>query len=83
MSRTNTTDLPTSNLLRPTRPHRGDNLARAPVPSCTRKLQGGEGGASMTRLTREHGQTLAGYTLMLAPATIVVAFVLAVIALTG
>jgi len=37
----------------------------------------------MTRLTREHGETLAGYTLILAPATIVVAFVLAVVALTG
>jgi len=37
----------------------------------------------MTRLTREHGQTLAGYMLILAPATIVVAFVLAIIALTG
>ncbi len=37
----------------------------------------------MKRLTREHGETLAGYTLILAPVTIVVAFVLAVVALTG
>ena len=37
----------------------------------------------MTRLTSELGQTAAGYTLILAPATIVVAFVLAVVALTG
>ncbi len=37
----------------------------------------------MTKLTRERGQTLAGYTLILAPLTIVVAFVLAVVALTG
>ena len=37
----------------------------------------------MTRLTREYGQSLAGYTLILAPVTIVVAFVLAVVALTG
>jgi len=37
----------------------------------------------MTRLTREHGQTLAEYALILAPATILVAFVLAIVALTG
>ena len=37
----------------------------------------------MTRLTREHGETVAGYTLILAPATILVAFVLALVALTG
>jgi hypothetical protein len=53
------------------------------MASCIRKLEGGEGGGSMTRLTRELGQTLAGYMLILAPATIVVAFVLAVVVLTG
>jgi hypothetical protein len=37
----------------------------------------------MTKLTREHGETVAGYTLILAPATILVAFVLALVALTG
>ncbi len=37
----------------------------------------------MTRLTREHGETLAGYTMILAPVTILVALVLAVVALTG
>ena len=37
----------------------------------------------MTRLTREHGETLAGYTLILAPVTILVALVLAVVALNG
>ncbi len=37
----------------------------------------------MTKLTRELGQTMAGYMLILAPATIVVAFVVALIALTG
>jgi hypothetical protein len=37
----------------------------------------------MKRLTREHGETLAGYTMILAPVTILVALVLAVVALTG
>ena len=37
----------------------------------------------MTKLTRELGQTMTGYTLILAPATILVAFVLALVALTG
>lgn len=37
----------------------------------------------MMRLTREDGQALANYVLVLAPATIVVAFTLALIALTG
>lgn len=37
----------------------------------------------MVSLTREHGQTLAGYVLILAPAAIVVAFALAVLALTS
>ncbi len=37
----------------------------------------------MTRLTREHGQTLAGYIMALAPVAILVALVLAVVALTG
>jgi len=37
----------------------------------------------MARLTREQGQALAGYVLILAPAVIVVAFLLAVLALTG
>ena len=35
------------------------------------------------RLIREDGQTLAEYILILAPATIVVAFVLAVVVLTS
>jgi hypothetical protein len=37
----------------------------------------------MARLTREQGQALAGHVLILAPAVVVVAFVLAVFALTG
>jgi hypothetical protein len=37
----------------------------------------------MARLTREQGQFLAGHVLTLAPVVIVVAFVLAVLALTG
>ena len=37
----------------------------------------------MKRLTREHGETLAGYTMTLIPVTILVALVLAVVALTG
>ncbi len=37
----------------------------------------------MKRLTREDGQTLAGYILILAPATIVVLFALALVVLTG
>ena len=37
----------------------------------------------MLRLTREDGQTLVGHVLVLIPLTIVLAFVLAVIVLTG
>lgn len=37
----------------------------------------------MARLTQESGQTLTGYVLIMAPAVIVVAFVLAVVALVG
>ncbi len=37
----------------------------------------------MMRLTREQGQTLVGYALILVPATTVLAFLLAVITLTG
>ena len=37
----------------------------------------------MTRLTREHGQSMAGYILTLTPVAILVALVLAVVALSG
>ena len=37
----------------------------------------------MTKLTRELGQSAAGYSLILAPATILIAFILALVALTG
>ncbi len=37
----------------------------------------------MARLSQEEGQVLAGYVLAIAPAVIVVAFVLAVVALVG
>jgi hypothetical protein len=37
----------------------------------------------MLRLTREDGQALVGHILVLAPLTIVLAFVLAVFVLTG
>ena len=53
------------------------------VASCERKVEGGRGGGPMMRLTREGGQTLAGYVLVLAPATIIVVFALALVVLTG
>jgi hypothetical protein len=37
----------------------------------------------MMRLTREDGQTLVGYVLVLAPAMIVVVFALALVVLIG
>ncbi len=37
----------------------------------------------MARMTQENGQALNGYLLVMAPAVIVVAFVLAVVALVG
>jgi hypothetical protein len=37
----------------------------------------------MARLTQESGQALAGYILAMAPAVIVVAFVIAVVTLVG
>ncbi len=37
----------------------------------------------MARMTQENGQALTGYVLVMAPAVIVVAFVLAVVALVG
>ncbi len=37
----------------------------------------------MMRLTREGGQTLAGYVLILAPVTVLVAFAFAVVVLNG
>ena len=37
----------------------------------------------MARLTQEKGQALAGYVLAIAPAVIVVAFALAVVAVVG
>jgi hypothetical protein len=37
----------------------------------------------MARMTQEIGQALTGYILVMAPAVIVVAFVLAVIAMVG
>ncbi len=65
-------------------PHSRRYFGESRVAFCERKVEGGGiGGGPMMRLTREDGQTLAGYVLILAPATIVVALALALVVLTG
>ena len=68
----------------PPPPNSGDTLARAgwhPVDISVREEV--TGGGPMMRLTREDGQTLAGYVLILAPASVVVLFALALVVLTS